>query len=123
MCEHAIEKEIRAMEAERASIKVKHLEFMLNRIGEEFFGIIAGVTSFGIFVRIDDYLVEGLVHITNLDDDYYNYDETRHCLTGTYQGKVYQLGDAVKVRVVLVNPEERIIDFELISEVKSPTDS
>ena len=109
--------EIRALEAERASIKAKKLEFMIDKIGETYHGIISGVTSFGIFVEIADYLIEGLVHITTLDDDYYSFDETRFCLTGTYQGKKYQLGDHVNVRVVLVNPEERIIDFELSEPV------
>ncbi len=118
MCEHATKMEIRAMEAERASTKAKQLEFMQDKIGETFRGIISGVTSFGIFVEIIDYLVEGLVHITALDDDYYNYDETRYRLIGTYQGKTYQLGDAVTVKVVLVNVEERIIDFELVNETE-----
>ncbi|MDW7679507.1 MAG: ribonuclease R, partial [bacterium] len=114
MCSHATDMEIRAMEAERASIKAKQLEFMLDKIGETFHGIISGVTSFGIFVEITKYLIEGLVHITTMTDDYYNHDETRHRLIGNYQGKIYQLGDAVEVKVVLVNPEEKIIDFELV---------
>ncbi len=113
ICSQAVEMEIRAMKAERASIKVKQLEFMIDKIGETFQGIISGVTSFGIFVEIVDFLIEGLVHITNLDDDYYTFDETQFSLTGTYQGKNYQLGDQVTVRVVLVNPQEGIIDFEL----------
>ena len=117
ICDHATEMEIRAMEAERASVKAKKLEFMIDKIGETFHGIISGVTSFGIFVEIPDYLIEGLVHITSLDDDYYAYDETCFRLTGKYQGKVYQLGDHVVVRVVLVNPEERIIDFELVNSI------
>ena len=117
ICDHATEMEIRAMEAERASVKAKKLEFMIDKIGETFHGIISGVTSFGIFVEITDYLIEGLVHITSLDDDYYAYDETRFRLTGNYQGKVYQLGDHVVVRVVLVNPEERIMDFELVNSI------
>lgn len=114
ICSQAVEMEIRAMKAERASIKAKQLEFMIDKIGETFHGIISGVTSFGIFVEIIEFLIEGLVHITNLDDDYYTFDETRFSLTGTYQGKNYQLGDRVMVRVVLVNPQEGIIDFELV---------
>ncbi len=118
VCSHATDMEIRAMEAERASIKTKQLEFMQDKVGQTFQGIISGVTSFGIFVEITDYLIEGLVHITTLDDDYYNFDETRYLLFGVYQGKTYQLGDPVTVKVMLVNPEERIIDFELVESLK-----
>ncbi len=116
ICEHATEMEIKAMEAERASMKAKQLEYMLDKIGQTFRGIISGVTSFGIFVEIIDLLIEGLVHITSLGDDYYVFDETRYLLKGTYQGKSYQLGDRVTVRVVLVNPQEKIIDFVLAPE-------
>jgi len=115
ICSHAVEMEIRAMGAERASIKAKQLEFMIDKIGETYHGIISGVTSFGIFVEIIDFFIEGLVHITSLDDDYYTFDETRFSLNGTYQGKNYQLGGQVMVRVVLVNPQEGIIDFELVA--------
>jgi len=114
ICSHAVDREIRAMEAERASIRAKQLEFMIEKIGETFHGVISGVTSFGIFVEIVEFLIEGLVHITSLDDDYYTFDETRFSLTGTYQGKNYQLGDQVMVRVVLVNHQKGLIDFELI---------
>ena len=118
ICEHATEQEIKAMEAERASVKVKQLEFMQDKIGETFHGIISGVTSFGIFVEITDYLIEGMVHITELRNDYYIYEETKYRLVGQYHGQVYQLGDPVVVMVVLVNPEERIIDFELIESLR-----
>ncbi|UCE04659.1 MAG: ribonuclease R [bacterium] len=118
ICEHATEQEIKAMEAERASVKVKQLEFMQNKIGETFHGIISGVTSFGIFVEITDYLIEGMVHITELRDDYYIYEETKYRLVGQYHGQVYQLGDPVVVMVVLVNPHERIIDFELVESLR-----
>jgi ribonuclease R len=120
ICEHATEMEIKAMEAERASTKAKQLEYMLDKIGQTFPGIISGVTSFGIFVEIIDLLIEGLVHISSLGDDYYIYDETRYLLKGTYQGKSYQLGDYVTVRVVLVNPQEKIIDFELVVADRAP---
>lgn len=118
ICAHTTEMEIKAMEAERASVKVKQLEFMQHKIGETFNGIISGVTSFGVFVEITDYLIEGMVHITNLRDDYYIYEENKYRLVGQYHGQVYQLGDPVVVMVALVNPEERIIDFELIESLK-----
>lgn len=118
ICEHATEQEIKAMEAERASIKVKQLEFMQDKIGETFHGIISGVTSFGIFVKLTDFLIEGMVHITNLKDDYYIYEETKYRLIGEHHGQVYQLGDPVVVMVVLVNLDERIIDFELVESLR-----
>ncbi len=118
ICTHATEQEIKAMEAERASVKVKQLEFMQDKIGETFHGIISGVTSFGIFVEITDFLIEGMIHITNLRDDYYIYEETKYRLIGQYHGQVYQLGDPVVVMVVLVNLDERIIDFELVESLR-----
>jgi len=118
ICDHATEQEVKAMEAERASIKVKQLEFMKDKIGETFQGIISGVTSFGIFVKLTDYLIEGMVHITELGDDYYIYEETKHRLIGQYKGQIYQLGDPVVVMVVLVNAEERIIDFQLVESLR-----
>lgn len=118
ICEHTTEREIKAMEAERASVKVKQLEFMEDKIGETFHGIISGVTSFGIFVELTDYLIEGMVHITNLRDDYFIYEETKYRLIGQYHGQIYQLGDPVIVMVALVNLDERIIDFELIESLR-----
>ena len=114
ICERATEQEIKAMEAERASIKVKQLEFMKDKIGESFHGIISGVTSFGIFVEITDFLIEGMVHISNLRDDHYIYEENRYRLIGQYHNQIFQLGDPVIVMVAMVSPEERIIDFELV---------
>lgn len=118
ICAHTTEQEIKAMEAERASVKVKQLEFMQDKIGETFNGIISGVTSFGIFVEIADFLIEGMVHITNLRDDYYIYEETKYRLIGQHHGQVYQLGDPVVVMIALVNLDERIIDFELVESLR-----
>lgn len=118
ICTHATEQEIKAMEAERASVKVKQLEFMQDKIGETFQGIISGVTSFGVFVEIADFLIEGMVHISDLRDDYYIYEETKYRLIGQYHGQIYQLGDPVVVTVALVNLDERIIDFELVESLR-----
>jgi ribonuclease R len=108
------EREVVAMEAERESIKLKKVEYMQRHLGDEFDGIISGVVPFGIFVEIVDLLVEGLVHISDLEDDYYLHDEKSYRLVGERSGRIYRLGDSVKVRVVRVEPDERIIDFELI---------
>lgn len=108
------EREIVALEAERASIKMKQVEFMSTRLGEEYDGIISGVVSFGIFVEITEFMVEGLVHISDLEDDYYLFEEKAYRLKGRSSGRVYRLGDKVRVRVVRVNVNERLLDFVLV---------
>ncbi len=100
-----------AMEAERAAVKVMQVEFMKRHVGDEFEGIISGVMRFGIFIEITELLVEGLVHVRDLEDDYYEYDEKKYSLIGSDSGKRYRLGDTIHVRVLRVNPEEREIDF------------
>ena len=110
------EMERRAMEAERAAIKVMQVEFMKKHVGDEFHAIISGVTHFGIFVELNDLLVEGMIHVSDLQDDYYVYDEKRYSLVGRRTGKQYRLGDRVYVKVIRVNPEERQIDFTMTSE-------
>ena len=87
-------------------------------VGEEFSATIAGVTSFGFFVELENG-VEGLVHISSLDDDYYQYMEDQHCLIGERAKKRFRLGDAVAVRLIKANPTERTIDFVLASSMNS----
>jgi ribonuclease R len=115
-CEIATEREITAQEAERESIKAKQVEYMEGRLEEEFDGIISGVVSFGFFVEIPEYLVEGLVHISDLDDDYYIHDESHYRLIGQTKEHVYRLGDPVRVRLVRVLREMRKIDFVLVRD-------
>ncbi|MEW6511349.1 MAG: ribonuclease R [Bacteroidota bacterium] len=103
-----------AAEAERASVKVMQVEYMKRHVGDEFTGVITGVTNFGIFVEINELLVEGMIPIRELTDDYYLYDEKHYALRGRSRGKVYRLGDHVDVRVLRVQPEERRIDFVLV---------
>jgi ribonuclease R len=111
-----------AMEAERASLKVMQVEYMKRHVGDEFHGVISGVMRFGIFIEITDLLVEGLVHVRDLEDDYYQYDEKKYALIGDRTGKRYRLGDPVNVRVLRVNPEEREIDFGIVTpEGEKPT--
>jgi ribonuclease R len=111
----ASERELVALDAERASVKMKQVQFMSRHLGEEFDGIISGVVSFGIFVEIPQYLVEGLVHISDLEDDYYIFEEKAYRLKGQNSGRVYRLGDEVRVRVVRVDPNERLLDFVLVA--------
>jgi ribonuclease R len=114
------EMERRAMEAERAAIKVMQVEYMKRHVGDEFHGVISGVTHFGVFVEVNDLLVEGMIHVRDLEDDYYAYDEKHYSLIGRRTGKQYRLGDSVYVKVIRVNPEERKIDFAIsVPEVEN----
>ncbi|GIV61348.1 MAG: ribonuclease R [Rhodothermaceae bacterium] len=112
-CEHASERERAAVQAERESVKLKQVEFIANHVGETFDGVVSGVTSFGIFVELTDLLVEGMVHVRDLDDDFYEYDERNYRLVGLSSGRTFRLGDAVRVTVAAANLETREIDFVL----------
>jgi len=110
---HASERERVAVAAERDSIDLKKVEFMQRHLGDEFDGTIASVRAFGFFVLLDAYFVEGLVHVSSLDDDYYLFLEDQFALVGENSRRRFRLGDRVRVRVSAVNLEERQIDFLL----------
>lgn len=114
ICRQSSDRERLAVEAERESVKVMQVEYMKRHVGDEFEGVIGGVTEYGIFVEISDLLVEGLVHVRDLDDDDYLLDQKNHALRGRSRGKTYRLGDKVTIRVVSVNPEQREIDFAIV---------
>ncbi len=105
--------ERRADDATRDAVDWLKCEYMLDKVGEDYQGIVSSVTSFGIFVELKDIYVEGLVHITALHNDYYHFDPAGHRLRGERTGKVYRLGDEVQVKVVRVNLDDRKIDFGL----------
>jgi ribonuclease R len=105
------ERERVAAEAERASVRVMQVEYMKRHLGDEFLGVISGVTNFGLFVEINDLLIQGLIPMRELSDDYYLFDEGRYALRGRSRGKVFRLGDKVRVRVMAIHAEERQIDF------------
>jgi ribonuclease R len=107
------EKERLADEAERESIKIKQVEFLQDKLGEEYEGLISGVVPFGFFVRLKDLLAEGLVRVSSLDDDYYLLDERGKRWVGRRNRRVFKLGDRVKVQVVRVDKEQKEIDFVL----------
>lgn len=107
-----------ANEAERASVKVMQVEYMKRHVGDEFAGVITGVTNFGIFVEINDLLVEGMIPVRELTDDYYLYDEKHYALRGRSRGKVYRLGDHVSIKVLSVDAEGRKIDFALVEQAE-----
>jgi ribonuclease R len=111
---HSSERERAAAEAERETVTLKTVEYMAQFVGEHFDGIINGVTAFGIFVELDNG-VEGLVRVSSMEDDYYQYVEEQYSLIGERSHKTYRLGDAVKVILTRVSPEERTIDFVLES--------
>ncbi len=109
---HCSMTERRADDATRDAIAWLKCEFMLDKIGDEFEGVITGVTSFGVFVQLQDVFVEGLVHVTALENDYYEHDAPRQRLVGARSKKVFQLAAPLRVRVVAVDMEQRRIDFE-----------
>ncbi|WP_374724407.1 ribonuclease R [Calidifontibacillus erzurumensis] len=113
IAEHSSNMERRAVDAERETDDLKKAEFMLDKIGEEFDGIISSITNFGLFVELPN-TVEGLVHVSYLTDDYYHYDESRYAMIGERTGNIFRIGDEITVRVVNVNKEERIVDFEIV---------
>src|ERR1041384_6349784 len=114
ICKQASDRERVATDAERASVKVMQVEYMKRHLGDVFHAIISGVTNFGMFVQITDLLVEGLIRMRDLEDDYYIFDEKRYSLIGRRTKKRYRLGDKVTVKVIRVDPEERQMDFELV---------
>ena len=101
-----------ANEAERASVKYKQVEFMSERTGQVFEGVISGVTEWGIYVEIIENQCEGMVSVRDLGDDYYEYDEENYCLRGRSRGKVYTLGDRVKVEVVKADLQKKQLDYK-----------
>jgi ribonuclease R len=113
MCEHATDREQRATDAERASIKYKQVEFMSDKIGNEFDGVISGVTEWGIYVELNENKCEGMIPIRELTDDYYYFDEDNYCLIGRRYGRRYQLGEAIRVRVWRANLMKKQLDFQL----------
>ena len=114
--EHCSANERRADDATRDVVSWLKCEYMMDKIGEEFPGIISAVTSFGFFVELADIYVEGLVHISNLGQDYYHFDPTSHQLKGERSGTNFRLGDRVKIRVARVDLDEKKMDFELIQK-------
>lgn len=115
IAEHSSIRERAAAEAERATVELKKAEYMAGHIGEEFDGVISGITAFGMFVELANG-VEGLVHISSLVDDYYEFYEERYSLVGTHTGKAYRLGDKVRIEVLQVNISDVAIDFIMAGE-------
>jgi len=113
---HTSERERIAMDAEREMVDLKKAQFMLDKLGEEFSGVITSLANFGFFVELDSYFVEGLVRLSTLTDDDYNYYEKEYVIKGRRHGRKFRLGDAVRVKVVRVNAFRSEIDFELLAD-------
>lgn len=114
LCEHSSKMERLATEAERASVKYKQVEFMMDKTGQVFDGVISGVTEWGIYVEIIENHCEGMISVRELDDDYYEYDEECYCLRGRSSGREYMLGDRVKIEVVKADLRKKQLDYKLV---------
>jgi ribonuclease R len=111
---HTSERERHAMDAEREMVDLKKAQFMMNRIGEDFQGFIGSLADFGFFVELADYFIEGLVRLSSLTDDDYDYYEKEYVIKGRRHGKKFRLGDNVRVKVARVNAFRSEIDFTLV---------
>lgn len=110
-CKHCSERERAATEAERESTRLKQVEFVSQHVGEEFAGVVVGVTKFGVFVKMTELLTEGLIHVRDMTDDFWEYDAKQYALFGSRSGRTIRLGDSVKVRIAAASVETRRIDL------------
>ncbi|KAA6337187.1 Ribonuclease R [termite gut metagenome] len=113
LCKHSSDMEQVAANAERASIKYKQVEFMSDKLGQIFDGVISGVTEWGLYVELNQNKCEGMIPVRDLDDDYYEFDEKNYCLRGRRKNRMYRLGDGITVQVAQTNLEKRLLDFSL----------
>ncbi len=113
-CRYASERELVAADAERTSTKYKLVEFMMDKIGEEYDGHVSGITEWGMYVEIEPTKIEGMVSVRDLKSDFYEFDEARYRLVGKRRHHQFRLGDPVRIRVKSANLEQRLLDYELI---------
>jgi ribonuclease R len=113
IAEHSSVRERVAMEAERDIVDIKKLRFMRDKVGDVFHGVISGVVPFGLFVELQEYFVEGLIHVTNLRDDRYVYHEDSYSLVGELTHRRFRMGDAVTIQIVKVDVARRQMDLML----------
>jgi ribonuclease R len=116
IAEETSQRERVAMDAERAIVQLKKIQFMQDKVGEEYDGFVSGVTSFGFFVELTQIFVDGLVHVSTIGDDFYEHVEGQHLLRGRRTRRTFRVGDAVRVAVAGVSIERRQIDFVLADE-------
>ncbi len=113
-CVHASEMERRAVEAERASIKYKQVEFMQDKVGKEFDGVVSGLTDWGIYVEIVENKCEGMVSIKGIGDDYYEFNEEEYKIVGKHSGREFEIGDPIRIEVLNANLSRRQLDYKLV---------
>ena len=118
IAEHTSKRERRAVDAERDTDSLKKAQYMADKIGEEFEGIVSSITNFGMFIELPN-TIEGLVHVTNMTDDYYRFDDRQMMMIGERAGKQFRIGDEVTVRVADVKVEESSVDFEIVGMKKA----
>lgn len=116
ICNHASAQERNAVNAERLSVKLKQIEYLKSRVGEEFHGVVSGITHFGIFIELSQTLSEGLIRLRDMQDDFYVFDEKNYAINGKRTGKRIRLGDKVNVKLIRVDEERREIDFVLLDD-------
>ena len=114
LCVHSSDMEQIAANAERASVKYKQVEFMSERLGQIYDGVISGITEWGLYVELNENKCEGMVPIRDLDDDYYEFDEKNYCLRGRKKNRTYSLGDSITIKVARANIEKKQLDFALV---------
>jgi ribonuclease R len=115
-CVHASEMERRSVEAERASIKYKQVEFMQDKVGQIFEGVISGLTDWGIYVEIVENKCEGMISLQGLVDDFYEFDEDNYKIVGRHSGRSFEIGGPLKIEVSNANLSRRQLDFKLVDE-------
>ncbi len=113
-CSHCSDQERKAVQAERDSVKYKQAEFMLDKVGQEFSGLISGVSKWGIFVEMEGNKCEGMIRMEDIPNDFYYLDEENYCVTGHHDGKTYRLGDTVRVLVKRIDMQKKQIDLQLV---------
>lgn len=114
LCKHSTDMELLAASAERASIKYKQVEYMSERLGQVYDGVISGVTEWGLYVEINENKCEGMIPIRELDDDYYELDDKNYRIVGRRNKKMYSLGDAIRIKVARANLERKQLDFSIV---------
>jgi ribonuclease R len=122
-CKHSSEMERKAMEAEWASVKYKQVEFLVDKIGQEFDGMISGVTEWGLYIELIDSKCEGMISLKDLYGDFYEYDEENYCVYGKKTGKKFQLGDPIRVELARANLAKRQLDFLLADKQPEESDN
>jgi ribonuclease R len=121
LCDHSSEMEQRAADAERDSIKYKMVEFMMDKIDQEFDGFVTNITEWNMFVELDENKIEGLISLRNLTDDYYTFDDDNYRIIGRLRGRTITLGDRVRIKIRHADLSRKLLEFTLIAKYNPRT--